>query len=198
MRRIEDEAARMGVLVEDLLTLARLDQVADAAARRARRGRARGRCRRGRARDRARREIHVDGDAAAPVLGDAHQLRQVLGNLLRNAIVHTPAGTPIEVSVEPRPDVRVTCATTAPGCPPTTPTRSSSASGAPRAAASAARAARASGWRSSPGSSTPTRRVRAGNADGGGAAFVVELPALRSDVGPAGGGRATLDSRQEL
>ena len=29
MRRIEDEAARMGVLVEDLLTLARLDEVRD-------------------------------------------------------------------------------------------------------------------------------------------------------------------------
>ena len=30
MRRIEEEAARMGVLVEDLLTLARLDEIADA------------------------------------------------------------------------------------------------------------------------------------------------------------------------
>jgi two-component system OmpR family sensor kinase len=32
-------------------------------------------------------------------LGDAHQLRQVLGNLIRNALVHTPPRTPIEVSV---------------------------------------------------------------------------------------------------
>ena len=34
MRRIEEEAARMGVLVEDLLTLARLDEVRAGAARR--------------------------------------------------------------------------------------------------------------------------------------------------------------------
>jgi two-component system OmpR family sensor kinase len=98
MRRIEDEAARMGVLVEDLLTLARLDEVRatphsavdlgvlarDAV-------------------DDARatapeREISLDAGPAA-VTGDADQLRQVLANLLRNALVHTPAGTPIEVSV---------------------------------------------------------------------------------------------------
>src|SRR6201999_4058134 len=39
----------------------------------------------------------VGGDVV--VLGDAHQLRQVFANLLRNALVHTPAGTPIEVGV---------------------------------------------------------------------------------------------------
>ncbi len=33
------------------------------------------------------------------MLGDAHQLRQVLGNLVRNALVHTPADSPIEVNV---------------------------------------------------------------------------------------------------
>jgi two-component system OmpR family sensor kinase len=34
------------------------------------------------------------------VCGDPHQLRQVLANLTRNALVHTPPGTPIEVSLE--------------------------------------------------------------------------------------------------
>jgi two-component system OmpR family sensor kinase len=99
MRRIEDEAARMGVLVEDLLTLARLDEVrpapygpvdlavlaSDAV-------------------DDARvtapdREVTLHADHAW-VTGDADQLRQVFANLLRNALVHTPAQTPIEVSVE--------------------------------------------------------------------------------------------------
>ncbi len=98
MRRIEDEAARMGVLVEDLLTLARLDEIADAPhAELDLSGLA------GDAVDDARatapdREISLDSERA-PVMGDAHQLRQVLANLLRNALVHTPAGTPIDVSV---------------------------------------------------------------------------------------------------
>src|SRR4051794_24910610 len=98
MRRMEDEAARMGVLVEDLLTLARLDEVraaphgpVDLAAL---------------ARDAVddaqaiapEREIALTAQPAA-VSGDADQLRQVLANLLRNALVHTPAGTPIEVTV---------------------------------------------------------------------------------------------------
>jgi two-component system OmpR family sensor kinase len=99
MQRIEDEAARMGVLVEDLLTLARLDEIAETphiavdlgalaedAVSDAR----------ATAPDRA---IALAASPDTTVLGDAHQLRQVLGNLLRNALVHTPAGTPIEVSV---------------------------------------------------------------------------------------------------
>jgi two-component system, OmpR family, sensor kinase len=99
MRRIEDEAARMGVLVEDLLTLARLDAVPDAPRTAVDLGTlARD------AVDDARvtapdREITVTVQGTETVLGDAHRLRQVLGNLLRNALVHTPAGSPIVVSV---------------------------------------------------------------------------------------------------
>jgi two-component system OmpR family sensor kinase len=97
MRRIEDEAARMGVLVEDLLTLARLDEIADAPHADVVVG-----ALVADAVDDARatapdRTISSEIDGETTVLGDAHQLRQVLANLLRNALVHTPAGTPIEV-----------------------------------------------------------------------------------------------------
>jgi two-component system OmpR family sensor kinase len=99
MKRIEDESKRMGVLVEDLLTLARLDEepelrreAVDLAAL---------------AHDAAvdaravapERTISLDAPDSAVVSGDPHQLRQVLANLARNALVHTPAGTPIEISV---------------------------------------------------------------------------------------------------
>jgi two-component system OmpR family sensor kinase len=36
-------------------------------------------------------------------MGDAMRLRQVLANLVRNALVHTPTGTPIEVSLFAEP-----------------------------------------------------------------------------------------------
>src|SRR4051812_2965272 len=100
MGRIEDESARMGALVENLLTLARLDQVPEVSrkpvdltelARDAA--------------DDARavapdRDVRLrEGDAAVTVMGDASQLRQVLGNLVRNALMHTPTGTPIALSV---------------------------------------------------------------------------------------------------
>jgi two-component system, OmpR family, sensor kinase len=99
MRRIEQEAERMGVLVEDLLTLARLDELRDteqgivdlAALARDAVDDARAT-----APDRAI-ELHASGQAS--VLGDTHQLAQLLANLLRNALVHTPGGTPIEVRI---------------------------------------------------------------------------------------------------
>jgi two-component system OmpR family sensor kinase len=105
MRRIEDEARRMGGLVEDLLLLARLDAkppakaepvdlavlagdaVHDAHAL---------------APDRPVRLIGLE-DAAGPVpavvIGDEGHLRQVVTNLVANAVRHTPAATPIEVAV---------------------------------------------------------------------------------------------------
>jgi two-component system, OmpR family, sensor kinase len=100
MARIESEAARMGVLVEDLLSLAALDQaperprvpvdLSELAAHAAEDTRVT-------ARD---RNVLVDVDELpVTVLGDSDQLRQLVANLLRNAVLHTPDATPIEVSV---------------------------------------------------------------------------------------------------
>jgi two-component system OmpR family sensor kinase len=99
MRRIDEETQRMGILVDDLLLLARLDQgrplesrpvdmealVADA-------------CADARAAD-GGRAITTRVTAPLVVSGDQLRLRQVLSNLLRNALVHTPAGTPVEVGL---------------------------------------------------------------------------------------------------
>jgi len=99
LERISSEGARMASLVEEMLTLARLDG------------------------DRALKRDNVDviplildalsdahvvapdhawelGEAAdVPVLGDEAALRQILTNLLANARVHTPAGTRVTVSL---------------------------------------------------------------------------------------------------
>ncbi|HEV7753085.1 MAG TPA: HAMP domain-containing sensor histidine kinase [Baekduia sp.] len=99
MSRIESEAARMGVLVEDLLTLARLDEVREVIREDVDLVRLAGD-----AVDDARatapdREIDLESHGRAIVAGDPHQLRQVFANLLRNALVHTPAGTPVAVTI---------------------------------------------------------------------------------------------------
>ena len=99
--RVEAEATRMGLLVEDLLTLARLDQqrplniapvdvltlAADAVqdARIVSPGRP--------------IDLIVAPGTAFLVNGDEQRLRQVLGNLVNNALTHTPAGTPVRVKI---------------------------------------------------------------------------------------------------
>jgi two-component system, OmpR family, sensor kinase len=99
MHRVEGEAARMGVLVEDLLLLARLDQqrplerqpvdllVLAADAVQDTRMIAPGRP----------VNLTVEPGAAFLVTGDEVRLRQVIGNLMSNALTHTPDGTPIDV-----------------------------------------------------------------------------------------------------
>ena len=98
MRRMEQEAQRMGALVEDLLLLARLDQrrPVDSAPVRLDEIASDG-VRDARAVE-PDRPITCDVDAVT-VDGDEPALRQVVANLLANVRVHTPKGTPVRVTV---------------------------------------------------------------------------------------------------
>ena len=99
MRRIEQEANRMGVLVDDLLLLARIDQGREITAAPVDLTRLAGD-----AADDARavdpgRPITCEPGPAVTVVGDEVRLRQVLGNLMQNALRHTPEGTPVHLRV---------------------------------------------------------------------------------------------------
>ncbi|WP_018720454.1 sensor histidine kinase [Salinispora fenicalii] len=120
LRRIEDEAARMGLLVEDLLLLARLDRerplspapvelpvlAADAVA-----------AARAVAPDRRIELDIVAGSGPLVVYGDDARLRQVIGNLMTNALTHTPPGASVtlRLSSEPGQLAVVEVADTGPG-----------------------------------------------------------------------------------
>lgn len=119
MRRIEEESARMSVLVDELALLARLDQhrplerqPVDLAAVSAA------------AVDAARvadpdRPIELDAPAPAVVLGDPARLREVADNLLANARTHTPDGTAVHVRVHvERADALLEVEDEGPGVPP--------------------------------------------------------------------------------
>ncbi|HET6693766.1 MAG TPA: HAMP domain-containing sensor histidine kinase [Pedococcus sp.] len=103
MERIEAESDRMSGLVEDLLTLARIDDApevelgpvdltvlaADAVADA-----------RVRAPERRISLLGLDGPVGqSVVVGSEPKLRQVVTNLVANALRHTPTGTPVEVAV---------------------------------------------------------------------------------------------------
>jgi two-component system, OmpR family, sensor kinase len=105
VQRIENEASRMGLLVEDLLLLARLDRE-----RPIRLDLVEMRVLASEAVEAARvmapdRDItlSVPFDAGPLVVtGDDARLRQVIGNLVSNALTHTPAGTPVIVRLTSR------------------------------------------------------------------------------------------------
>jgi two-component system OmpR family sensor kinase len=181
MTRIEEEAARMGVLVEDLLTLARLDEVRDRPAEAVDlAGLAQDAAADARAVD-PRRAIAVDAVDEAIVLGDANQLRQVLANLMGNALVHTPHGTPIDVAVRRNGrEAEVEVRDRGPGLPTERPEELFERFWRARGHGPPAERGRGgaglglaivAGIVAAHGGS-----VRASNLDGGGAAFVVRLP----------------------
>ncbi|HET8559679.1 MAG TPA: HAMP domain-containing sensor histidine kinase [Marmoricola sp.] len=102
MRRIEQEAKRMGLLVDDLLLLARLDQERPLRAEPVDLlDLARTVVQDGRVTSPGRPLELVLGASDPPpiVTGDPDRLHQVLANLLNNALDHSPAGTPVEVRV---------------------------------------------------------------------------------------------------
>ena len=171
----------MSVLVDDMLLIARLDQgrpleevpvdlqaiandaVADARA------------------VAPQREITLNAPVPVIVKGDDTRLRQVLGNLVRNALVHTPPQSSVEIAVSTEDGVgRMSVADHGPGLRPdelerifepfyrADPSRSRDRGGAGLGLSIVSAVVIAHGG-----------RVKVSETSGGGATFEVELPLAR-------------------
>ncbi len=119
MARIESEATRMSLLIDDMLLLARLDeeralerehvdltQIALDATQDAR------------AREPGR-PISIDDRGPVMVVGDERRLRQVAANLLDNAQIHTASGASVNIEVQARGNQALLAVTdTGPGIDP--------------------------------------------------------------------------------
>lgn len=99
MSRIEAEAARMGVLVEDLLLLTRLDQGRPLETAPVDLGALASDAVEAASMIDPHREVRLHIEGSVEVVGDRDRLRQVVDNLLANVRTHTPPGAPAEVTV---------------------------------------------------------------------------------------------------
>ena len=186
MSRIESEARRMGVLVEDLLLLAKLDEGRPLARQRVRLSE-------------VVAEMAGDQDVLHPewplelaiepeveITGDELRIRQAVANLLANIRAHTPRGTHAVVTVARRDGLAmVEVADRGPGIPPEVrrrvferffradPSRSRASGGSGLGLSIVAAIAAAHGG-----------RVEAESPDGGGAVFRILLPAEPSEPEP--------------
>src|SRR5712692_2280417 len=126
----------------------------------------------------ARREIKLEAPGSVMVAGDDTRLRQVLGNLVRNALVHTPQKTPIEIGVSTDDGVgRLSVADHGPGLKPeemrrifepffrADPSRSRDSGGAGLGLSIVSAVVTAHGG-----------KIKVSETSGGGATFEVELP----------------------
>jgi signal transduction histidine kinase len=199
MQRIEAEGGRMGLLVEDLLLLARMDQerpltiapvdlaaVAGDAVHDARAVQP----------DRPI-SLHLDESLTdvPVVLGDEGRLRQVVGNLLTNALVHTPGDARVTVTVAQAADdpgaLVVTVADEGPGMDPADAARAFERFY--RADASRTRSAGGTGLGLSIVASLVAAHggsVGLDTAPGRGATVIVRLPRSGPVLAPADGGGA--------